>query len=76
MPEGLVPLLKLQGLGGKKIAKLYQELGVHDAQSLKEACEAEKVQTLAGFGKKTEEKILAALEEAGSDQNDCQLALH
>ncbi|KJF48671.1 MULTISPECIES: DNA polymerase/3'-5' exonuclease PolX [Bacillus] len=65
VPEGLVPLLKLQGLGGKKIAKLYQELGVHDAQSLKEACEAEKVQTLAGFGRKTEEKILAALEEAG-----------
>ncbi|MGE6628947.1 DNA polymerase/3'-5' exonuclease PolX [Bacillus sp. NPDC077027] len=65
VPEGLVPLLKLQGLGGKKIAKLYQELGVHDEDSLKAACEENKVQTLAGFGKKTEEKILAALEEAG-----------
>lgn len=42
VPEGLVPLLKLPGLGGKKIAKLYQELGVHDAESLKEACEQQK----------------------------------
>lgn len=65
VPEGLVPLLKLPGLGGKKIAKLYQELDVVDITSLKEACEAEKVQALAGFGKKTEEKILAAIEEVG-----------
>lgn len=56
VPEGLVPLLKLPGLGGKKIAKLYKELGVHDAESLKEACEQQKVQGLAGFGKKSEEK--------------------
>lgn len=52
VPEGLVSLLKLPGLGGKKIAKLYQELGVCDAASLKEACEQQKVQGLAGFGKK------------------------
>lgn len=65
VPEGLVPLLKLPGPGGKKIAKLYKELGVHDAESLKEACEQQKVQGLAGFGKKSEEKILQALGEAG-----------
>lgn len=66
VPEGLVPLLKIPGLGGKKIAKLYKELGIHDADSLKEACEQQKVQGLAGFGKKTEEKILQALGEAGT----------
>ncbi|NPC93664.1 DNA polymerase/3'-5' exonuclease PolX [Bacillus sp. WMMC1349] len=65
VPEGLIPLLKLPGLGGKKIAKLYQELGVSDMSSLKEACEEHKVQGLAGFGKKTEEKILQALGEVG-----------
>jgi DNA polymerase (family X) len=64
VPPGLIPLLKVQGLGGKKIGKLYQELGVVDATTLKQACEDKKVQTLAGFGKKTEEKILAALEDA------------
>jgi DNA polymerase (family 10) len=65
VPAGLIPLLNLPGLGGKKIAKLYQELDVLDIATLKEACEAEKVQALAGFGKKTEEKILAAIEEVG-----------
>ncbi|GGE42288.1 DNA polymerase/3'-5' exonuclease PolX [Pullulanibacillus camelliae] len=62
VPEGLLALLKLPGLGGKKIAKLYQELGVVDLETLKQACMAEQVQALEGFGKKTEEKILKAVE--------------
>ncbi|MGX9135503.1 DNA polymerase/3'-5' exonuclease PolX [Rummeliibacillus sp. JY-2-4R] len=65
VPTGLPPLLKLPGLGGKKIAKLYQELGVDSAESLKKACEEGKVSALTGFGKKTEEKILKELENFG-----------
>ncbi|SFB24380.1 DNA polymerase (family 10) [Lentibacillus halodurans] len=64
IPKGLVPLLNLPGLGGKKLAKLYQELGVTDADSLKKACENGQVENLDGFGKKSAEKILAALNEA------------
>src|SRR5699024_8786875 len=30
VPAGLVPLLKIQGLGSKKIAKLYKELNVEE----------------------------------------------
>ncbi len=74
VPEGLIPLLKLPGLGGKKIAKLYHQLGVSDVKTLKKACEEHKVQTLAGFGKKTEEKILAAIEELGSRPERLSLA--
>ncbi|PTL39896.1 DNA polymerase/3'-5' exonuclease PolX [Alkalicoccus saliphilus] len=65
VPGGLVPLLKLPGLGGKKIGKLYQELGITSAEELKKACEANDVQGLAGFGKKTEEKILEAVNAMG-----------
>ncbi|MFJ7980829.1 DNA polymerase/3'-5' exonuclease PolX [Lysinibacillus xylanilyticus] len=61
VPKGLLPLLKLPGLGGKKIAKLHQELGVDSAESLKAACEEGKVRELAGFAAKTEEKILKEL---------------
>jgi len=61
VPSGLLPLLQLPGLGGKKIAKLYQELGVDSVDSLKQACMDGKVKTLAGFGAKTEEKILKEL---------------
>ncbi|WP_107949934.1 DNA polymerase/3'-5' exonuclease PolX [Lysinibacillus parviboronicapiens] len=61
VPKGLLPLLKLPGLGGKKIAKLHQELGIDSAESLKIACEACEVRELAGFAAKTEEKILKEL---------------
>ncbi|WP_223591063.1 DNA polymerase/3'-5' exonuclease PolX [Neobacillus bataviensis] len=74
VPAGLIPLLQLPGLGGKKIAKLYQELGIEDVTSLKEACEAGKVQGLAGFGKKTEEKILSAIANVGSRPERLPLA--
>lgn len=61
VPVGLPVLLQLPGLGGKKVGKLYQELGITDVASLKQACEQKQVQTLPGFGAKTEEKILEAL---------------
>ncbi|MEK5077586.1 DNA polymerase/3'-5' exonuclease PolX [Solibacillus sp. FSL W7-1436] len=66
VPKGLVPLMKLPGLGGKKLAKLYQELNIVDAATLKAACEAGQVRALAGFAAKTEEKILKELETFGS----------
>lgn len=66
IPPGLVSLLNVPGLGGKKLAKLYQELHVTNAQTLKEACESGKVEQLPGFGKKTAEKILQALKEVGN----------
>lgn len=66
VPKGLITLLQIQGLGGKKISKLYLELGVESIEDLKEACLEKKVQGLAGFGKKTEEKILQAIENVGT----------
>ncbi|MEQ6389924.1 DNA polymerase/3'-5' exonuclease PolX [Bacillaceae bacterium S4-13-58] len=65
VPEGLLPLLQLPGMGGKKVAKLYHELGVIDMASLKKVCESGKVASLAGFGEKTVGKILKSIEEAG-----------
>ena len=65
IPKGLIPLLTLPGLGGKKLSKLYQELEIIDEASLRAACEQGKVQTLKGFGKKTEEKILESLDNIG-----------
>mgnify|MGYP001342212878 FL=1 len=74
VPEGLIPLLQLPGLGGKKIAKLYKDLGVVDIDSLKKACEEHKVQSLQGFGKVTEEKILAAIDEMNKKPGRLPLA--
>ena len=66
--------MQLQGLGGKKIAKLHKELHVNDVNDLKIACEEGRVAALAGFGKKTEEKILSAIAEAGSRPDRLPLA--
>lgn len=61
VPEGLVPLLKIPGLGSKKIHKLYKELGITNKEELARACENKEVSALSGFGKKTEENILAGV---------------
>lgn len=61
VPEGLVPLLKIPGLGSKKIHKLYKELGITNKEELARACENKGVSALSGFGKKTEENILAGV---------------
>jgi DNA polymerase (family X) len=74
IPSTLLPLLKLPGLGGKKVAKLYKELGVEDIHMLKDACVNHHIQALAGFGKKTEEKILEAIEQFGSRPERLPLA--
>ncbi|MFT8312296.1 MAG: DNA polymerase/3'-5' exonuclease PolX [Sporolactobacillus sp.] len=63
IPHSLLDLLRLPGLGGKKIGKMYRELGVVDRDTLKDACEQGKVSQLAGFGKKTEEHLLQSLNE-------------
>lgn len=63
LPEGLISLLNIRGLGGKKIGKLYRELNIVDIESLRQACLDKKVQQVAGFGKKTEENILSVIEE-------------
>jgi DNA polymerase (family 10) len=62
VPPGLMDLLEIPGLGGKKIKVLHDKLKIDSIDSLRLACEAGKVAELKGFGKKTEEKILSGIE--------------
>ncbi|QLK85775.1 DNA polymerase/3'-5' exonuclease PolX [Staphylococcus sp. 17KM0847] len=66
VPSGLIPLLKIKGLGSKRIARLYQELNITDKASFQAACEAGAISSLSGFGKKTEEKYLEAVKVLGA----------
>ncbi|MGC6425006.1 MAG: DNA polymerase/3'-5' exonuclease PolX [Lentimonas sp.] len=59
---GLIEMLEIPGLGGKKVKKLHDTLGVESIDALKTACEAGEVAALKGFGKKSEEKILSGIE--------------
>jgi DNA polymerase (family 10) len=58
---GLVEMLRIPGLGPKKIAALSKELGVTSVADLDKACREGRVAALAGFGEKTQEKILAGI---------------
>ncbi len=59
---GLIEMLTVPGLGGKKVKRLHDELGVDTLAGLKQACEQGQVAALKGFGKKSEEKILSGIE--------------
>ena len=61
IPPGLFEVLKVPGLGPKKVKALWDQLGVTDLESLKAACDEHKVEGLKGFGKKTEENIVKGL---------------
>ncbi|MGB0328681.1 MAG: DNA polymerase/3'-5' exonuclease PolX [Akkermansiaceae bacterium] len=61
-PPTLFELFELQGLGPKKIKALYDQLGISSIALLKEACQGPEISKLSGFGAKTVEKILAAIE--------------
>ncbi|WP_349421192.1 DNA polymerase/3'-5' exonuclease PolX [Staphylococcus felis] len=69
VPSGLIPLLKIKGLGSKRIAKLYQTLNVTDKESFQKACENGKISALNGFGKKTEQNYLEAVKALGSKKD-------
>jgi DNA polymerase (family 10) len=61
VPESVLTLLRIPGLGPKKAAQLYKELQITTLEALRQACEAQTVRKLKGFGQKTEEAILAGI---------------
>ncbi len=67
-PPGLVALLRIPGLGPKKIKALHETLKIESLADLRTAAEAGQIAKLKGFGAKTEAKILegiAFVEKAG-----------
>lgn len=60
-PPGLLDLLRVPGMGPKKVKALYDSLGIDSLEKLKAACDACKVADLKGFGAKTQKKILEGL---------------
>ena len=62
VPEGVIAMLRIPGLGPKRVSAIYHELKVETPAALKEAAENGRVQKLPGFGTKTERHILDALE--------------
>ncbi len=64
LPSGLLDLLRIPGLGPKRVKLLYSKLRIKSAADLSKALAAGKVTKLKGFGPKMEEKIRAGLGQA------------
>jgi DNA polymerase (family 10) len=61
-PEGAAELVQVEGMTPRRIRALQAALGVRSAAELQAACKAERVRTVAGFGAKTEARLLEASE--------------
>ena len=61
VPPSLIELSKVPGLGPKRTALLWKELGITTLSDLEEAAKAEKLKNLPGIGDKLEKRILAGI---------------
>lgn len=63
VPRSMLDMLKIPGLGGKRIAKIREALGIESIEALYEAAKANEISQLPGFGKKTEQNFIEAIEQ-------------
>lgn len=61
-PPGLFDILRIQGLGPKRVKTLYDRLGIDTLDKLADACEKGQIAQLKGLGEKTQHKILEGIQ--------------
>lgn len=66
IPQSVLAMLRIPGLGPKKAAVIYKELKIATLEELKQACLDERVRELKGFGAKTEQTILNGIDLAAT----------
>lgn len=62
LPPAITDLLKIPGLGPKRVKALYHDLAVQTMEQLYRAARDGRIRVLPGFGEKTENNILQAIE--------------
>lgn len=61
-PHTLLDVLRIQGLGPKKVAILWKQFKAGTVDAVEKLARQEKLRNLAGFGEKTEQNILKSIE--------------
>jgi DNA polymerase (family 10) len=74
-PPELAELLKVSGLGPKRVKVLREELGITSLDELERAAKAGQIRQLRGFGEKIEASILKDLERVREDAGRTSLAV-
>ena len=67
VPPGALLLAKVPGVGPKRALQLARELGITSVSELDEAVRSGRLRGVAGFGPKSEERILRGIAVAASD---------
>ena len=75
MAPSVTELLKIPGLGPKRVRTLYDQLKVKTSEQLAKLAKAGRIRELAGFGAKTEQTILEALAAHVTTQKRFKLAI-
>jgi len=73
-PSGLFDMMRIRGLGGKKLSVLWHEGKIDTVDALLEACKKNELTEIAGFGRKTQQNIIAAIENYRSTKERFHLA--
>jgi DNA polymerase (family X) len=74
VPRGLLDLMRLPNVGPKRARKLWEALAVESVDDLEAAARAGQVAAVAGFGAKSQEKILAGIADFRQHQGRMRLA--
>jgi DNA polymerase (family 10) len=61
-PAGILDMLKIKGLGPKKIHAIWKDLHIDSVEDLKQACLENRIAPAKGFGEKTQNKILESIQ--------------
>lgn len=61
IPEGVVAMLQVTGIGPKTAARFWKELGLTSIEALEEAAATGRLRELHGFGAKSEQNVLAGI---------------
>jgi DNA polymerase (family 10) len=61
-PKGVIDMLSVKGIGGKKVRTIWKELGIETLSELKIACIEGKISNLKGFGESLQQEILEFIE--------------
>lgn len=71
VPDGLMDMLNIPGVGFKTIKAVYEKLGITNRDELLQAAREKKIRALPGMGGKTEYSIIKGIEmlEQTSDKN-------
>ena len=74
LPHGLTELMKLPGLGPKRVKLIHDELGIENPRQLHRAAKDGRLRELAGLGPKTEQRIREVLERQAHTSTRIKLA--